>query len=91
MASASNVIERRRLALLFGNDLYPGAPLNSCCKDANDMSKALKSLGFNCTVKLNVNKKQMDQAESELRRGIQTNDCILIYFSGHGQEEKVIV
>jgi len=65
--------------------------LNSCCKDANDMSRALTSLDFNCTVKLNVKKTQMEQAESELRREIQTNDCILIYFSGHGQEEKVIV
>ncbi len=89
MASASNVIERRRVALLFGNDSYPRAQLNSCCKDARDMSKALTSLGFHCTVKCDANKKQMEQAESDLRRRIQTGDCILIYFSGHGQEEKV--
>jgi uncharacterized caspase-like protein len=39
-------MDRRRVALIFGNDNYVGkAKLNCCVKDANDMKKALNTLG----------------------------------------------
>lgn len=88
---ASGAFNRRRRALLFGNDAYPTAPLNSCCKDARDMSETLRALNFDCTAILNASKKQMEKAESDLRRKIQENDCVLIYFSGHGREEGVMM
>ncbi|CAF1383697.1 unnamed protein product, partial [Rotaria sp. Silwood1] len=80
-------MHRRRLALVFGNDDYSGtAKLNSCVKDANDMTVALTNLGFQCTKHHNLNKRAMDIAIRDFRAKIGENDCILIYFSGHGME-----
>ncbi|CAF1294730.1 unnamed protein product [Rotaria sp. Silwood1] len=80
-------MHRRRLALVFGNDDYSGtAKLNSCVKDANDMTVALTNLGFQCMKRHNLNKRAMDIAIRDFRAKIRENDCILIYFSGHGME-----
>lgn len=46
-------------------------------------------LGFNCTKKHNLNKGDMDCAIRDFYKGITNNDCIVIYFSGHGMEAKV--
>jgi hypothetical protein len=35
----------RRLAICFGNNVYADAPLKSCRKDAEDMSKILVDFG----------------------------------------------
>ncbi|CAF3563175.1 unnamed protein product [Rotaria sp. Silwood1] len=80
-------MNRRRLALIFGNEDYSGtAKLKSCVKDAEDMAAALTNLGFQCTKYHNLNKRAMDIAMRDFCTKIADNDCILIYFSGHGME-----
>ncbi|CAF1208143.1 unnamed protein product [Adineta steineri] len=81
-------MDRRRLALVFGNDRYPKNKLNSCRKDAKDVSAKLKELGFHCTVYLDQNKRQMDIAIRDFCAIILNDDCVLVYFSGHGMEAK---
>ena len=81
---------RRRLALIFGNDTYaPPHNLHSCCKDARDMEKMLTSLGFDCTVLLNGRKRGMLSTERSFRDKLRQGDCVLVYFSGHSMEDKV--
>ncbi|CAF4345390.1 unnamed protein product [Rotaria socialis] len=81
-------MSRRRLALLFGNDNYGGdKQLNSCVKDARDMASKLNSVGFTCTQSHNSDKRGMDCAFRDFCSKIKNNDCILIYFSGHGMEQ----
>ncbi|CAF1327118.1 unnamed protein product [Rotaria sordida] len=83
-------MHRRRLALVFGNDDYSGKyKLQSCIKDANDMTVALTNLGFDCMKYHNSNKRQMECAIRDFRARIMNNDCIVIYFSGHGMEVQV--
>ena len=39
-------MSRRRMSLIFGNDKYEGGhELNSCAKDARDMTEKLKNFG----------------------------------------------
>lgn len=41
------VMQRRRLALIFGNDDYGGTnQLSTCVKDANDMTTVLTKQGW---------------------------------------------
>ncbi|CAF4704165.1 unnamed protein product, partial [Rotaria sp. Silwood1] len=80
-------MDRRRLALIFGNEDYSGtAKLKSCVKDADDLAVALTNLDFQCTKYHNLNKRAMDIAIRDFCAIIADNDCILIYFSGHGME-----
>lgn len=82
--------QRRRLALIFGNDNYsPPHQLHSCYQDAIDTELKLRCLGFQCTLVLNAGKHMMFEQERNFRAIIQSGDCILIYFSGHGMEDKV--
>ncbi|CAF1931260.1 unnamed protein product [Rotaria magnacalcarata] len=81
-------MSRRRLALIFGNDNYGGdKQLTSCVKDARDMESKLRSVGFTCTQSHNSDKRAMDCAFRDFCSKIKNNDCILIYFSGHGMEQ----
>ncbi|CAF5147882.1 unnamed protein product, partial [Rotaria sp. Silwood1] len=80
-------MNRRRLALIFGNEDYSdAAKLKSCVKDADDMAATLTSLGFQCTKYHNLNKRSTDIAIRDFCATIEDDDCILIYFSGHGME-----
>ncbi|CAF0862202.1 unnamed protein product [Didymodactylos carnosus] len=78
---------RRRLALIFGSDEYLNR-LNSCVKDARDMAKILTKMNFECTLVENANKRQMERSEKLFQAKIRSNDIVLLYFSGHGMEEK---
>ncbi|CAM4831558.1 unnamed protein product [Rotaria magnacalcarata] len=81
-------MSRRRLALIFGNDNYGGdKQLTSCVKDARDMESKLRSVGFTCTQSHNSDKRAMDSDFRDFCSKIKNNDCILIYFSGHGMEQ----
>lgn len=81
---------RRRLALIFGNNDYsPPHQLHSCCKDAEDMATKLKGLGFDCTVVLNSKQRTMLYNEKRFSEKIRSGDCVLFYYSGHAMEDKV--
>ena len=82
--------QRRRVALIFGNDKYvPPHSLYSCCKDAQDINNMLTSIGFECTLLLDGTQKGMQTAEKTFYATIRQGDCVLVYFSGHGMEDKV--
>ena|SRR5579863_7271097 len=52
----------RRVALVIGNSRYQHTPaLANPVNDATDVAKALTAIGFDVTLKLDVEKRQMDQ------------------------------
>ena len=82
--------QRRRVALLFGNDSYMYENKLECCvNDAHAMSMALSSLDFECALACNMRKQEMEDQLAIFGRRIQANDCVLVFFSGHGGEKNV--
>ena len=59
----------KRVALVIGNSTYAQvSPLANPANDANDISSALKSAGFEVILGLNVDKREFDTQGSKLRR-----------------------
>lgn len=45
--------------------------------------------GFICIVVLDTTKKHMESEINEICKKIKEDDCLLVYFSGHGEESEV--
>ncbi len=78
----------KKVALVIGNKAYKDAPLRNPVNDAQDISNVLKGLGFAVQTKIDVNRRQMDEAVGEFIQKIQNGDVALFYFSGHGAQVK---
>ncbi|CAF4181092.1 unnamed protein product, partial [Rotaria sordida] len=52
--------------------------------DANDMSKALESIGFAVTKKLDLKRAEMKHVVIDFEESIEADDMVLFYFAGHG-------
>jgi hypothetical protein len=74
----------KRFALVIGNNDYKNAPLRNPINDANDMSHALKEVGFSVTTKTNANQREMEDAVRTFAVNSRNGDVALFYFSGHG-------
>jgi hypothetical protein len=73
-----------RKALLIGNQAYPTSPLNNPRKDASDLERALKNMGFQATVVLDGNESDMAIAVNKYVEDLKPEDISFFYFSGHG-------
>jgi len=76
-------------ALVIGNSEYQYQPLPNPINDANDMANSLKKLGFNVTLKMNLDRQGMDEAIREFERRLSNtpeDDVGIFYFSGHGAQ-----
>ena len=91
-----NLQTGRRLALLMGNN-YTGTDneLKGCIADANRMKDMLTPWGFNCTVmtdlapgNLKVTRANILNMFNIFLNSLDTNDTLLIYYSGHGSLTK---
>lgn len=75
-------------ALVVGIDAYPGAPLNGCVNDANEMASILQTHsdgGPNFDVRKEVDIRTKGELKSKIRQLFEgDNDISLLYFSGHG-------
>ena len=77
----------RRVALVVGNANYAHTPaLANPRNDATDIAQALRAVGFDVTLKLDVEKRQMDQAVAQFAREAKTADAALFYYAGHGMQ-----
>jgi WD40 repeat protein len=74
----------RRLALVIGNGAYEEGPLPNAVNDAEDVARTLRSIGFQVTLRKNVNKQAMEEAVDGFRSQLRRGDLGLFYFSGHG-------
>ena len=73
-------------ALVIGNDKYRSVtPLKTAVKDARTVADLLRSeYGFRVTLLVDATRNQMLDAFDEMRRKLNENDNLLVYFAGHG-------
>lgn len=77
----------RRHALIIGNERYSTlAPLPSAGVDAARMADSLRALGFNVTLRADVESVRVleDDILPTFRRAVDPGDLVVVYFSGHG-------
>jgi TPR repeat protein len=73
-----------RVALVIGNSAYRNAiPLPNPKNDAADVSAALKNIGFDVIVGIDLDKNGMDDAAIRFARAARGVDVALFYYSGH--------
>jgi hypothetical protein len=82
------VSSSRRLALVVGNARYKVHPLSNPKNDADDISKALRSSGFEVIDIRDATLQQMRAAVRQFGDRLINNDVGLVYYSGHGVEVK---
>ena len=76
---------RRRLALVIGNDNYSSMPvLNNAVNDSKSMSDALKQANFEVLYYKNLNKRGMEEALYTFAQKLGKDDVGMFYFAGHG-------
>lgn len=75
---------KARFALIIGNSEYASSPLRNPVNDARLISDSLKNVGFQTTVKENLNLAEMKTAIREFAAKLPKGGVGLFYFSGHG-------
>src|SRR5436190_5009829 len=75
-----------RRALVIGNSAYPpdAHPLKNPVNDARAMGGALKDLGFDVTLKLDLTQAQMEDAIREFTGSLGQGSVAVFYYAGHG-------
>ena len=73
-----------RVALVIGNNAYPGNSLNNPVNDARQVAKALTELGFKVVIKTDVDFTEMRDAVVSFSNLLDNNNAAVFYFSGHG-------
>ena len=86
----SIIVFAGKRALVIGNASYLNEqPLVNTLNDANDIASKLRSLGFDVTYLENQKGKPMGRQINRFLYEIeQTNDTALLYFSGHGVQDR---
>ncbi|CAF4888604.1 unnamed protein product [Rotaria sp. Silwood1] len=89
-ASVASKKGQRKLALVIGIGEYENFDqLSNPENDANDMSHALKSIGFTVTMELHLKRVEMKHALVKFEDSIQPGDMVLFYFAGHGTQWEI--
>lgn len=74
-----------RRALVIGNDTYKTvAKLSNAREDARTIAANLTSVGYQVTLKLDLNEKEMKTALRNFASQVQGGDEVLFFFAGHG-------
>jgi formylglycine-generating enzyme required for sulfatase activity len=77
----------KRVALIIGNAAYKNAPtLQNPTNDAQDVADALKRLGFETIVGLDLDKAGMEEKSIAFARAARDADVALVYYSGHAMQ-----
>ena len=76
---------QKRVALVIGNSAYKHATaLANPANDANDMGAALKELGFEVILGLDLDKRGFDQRVREFSRALPDAETGVFYYAAHG-------
>jgi uncharacterized caspase-like protein len=77
----------KRVALVIGNAAYKNAvTLQNPRNDATDVSEALKRLGFETIVGLDLDRDGMEEKLIAFARAAHDADVALVYYSGHAMQ-----
>jgi len=83
-ASQKNVFANRK-ALVIGNDTYKSVPkLLNAREDARTIASNLTAVGYQVTLKLDLDEKEMKAALRIFAEQVQGGDEVLFFFAGHG-------
>lgn len=75
----------RNYALLIGNSNYSIGQLDNPANDARDLANVLRNIGFDTTVKIDVDSETMKTAIRDFGDKLKENDGIgFFFFAGHG-------
>ena len=75
----------KRVALVVGNSAYVHAnPLANPANDASDVAAALKDVGFEVILGLDLDKRGFDIAVRDFARALDQADVAVFYYAGHG-------
>jgi formylglycine-generating enzyme required for sulfatase activity len=74
----------RRVALIIANGAYPTAKLENPRIDAGLIADSLSHIGFEVTVKKDLDLEGFEQALSDFAEATKGADLALFYFAGHG-------
>ncbi len=75
----------KRVALVVGNNDYANVPkLEMAVNDANAVGEALRNIGFEVVVGINLNRRGMNDKLAELEKRIALGDIVFFYYAGHG-------
>src|SRR5262245_20626993 len=76
---------QKRVALVVGNSAYVhAAALANPVNDANDMTSALESAGFEVIAGLDLDKRAFDARVREFSRALVDAETGLLFYAGHG-------
>jgi hypothetical protein len=78
----------KRVALVVGNKNYKVRPLQNPLNDADDISRSLRTSGFEVIDLRDATLPQMRTAVRQFGDKLLTHDVGLVYYSGHGVEVK---
>ena len=81
VAASSGSIRR---ALVIGNAKYEQAPLRNPVNDAEDMSRALRRMGFKVDLLRDSTHREMEYRIEEFARHLRRGGIGLLYYAGHG-------
>lgn len=85
--SAVPAAAEKRVALVVGNGAYAHAPrLPNPKNDAEDVTAALKRVGFDVIAGLDLDKSAMDNAAIRFARAARDADVAIFYYSGHAMQ-----
>ena len=84
---ANSASAEKRVALIVGNGAYAHAPrLPNPANDASDVDAALKKIGFDTVVGIDLDKAGMEEKTIEFARAARDADVALFYYSGHAMQ-----
>ena len=76
----------KRLALVIGNSAYQTVPLKNPVNDAEDISAALKAMGFTVILRKNADQRTMEDTILFFGKRLREGGVGLFYFAGHGMQ-----
>jgi uncharacterized caspase-like protein len=89
LALSCSAQAEKRVALVIGNSAYQNtAPLKNPRSDAEDMSAALKRLGFDVTSGYDLDDRGMSQKVRDFARSLDGAETALFFYAGHGVQSK---
>lgn len=79
-----STIDGKRIALVIGNTAYEIGRLNNPVNDAREVTRALRSVGFEVIERHDLTRDAMVRALRDFGQRLQPGGVALFYFSGHG-------
>jgi hypothetical protein len=84
---AAGLLRAPKRALVIGNSKYRHAPLKNPVNDANGMAAALKEVGFEVALGIDLSQAAMREAMQAFGEGLSKSGAVgLFYFAGHGAQ-----